>query len=303
MTSAVLALFLLLFQAAAPAAPPITPAPAPTPTPAVPTPVQIELAVEAYPALGRPFAAGDFTVLEDGAPRPVVAVSHPAPTSSPWQLLIYFDRVLVSSRTMRAAAAALAARAGELAALGTVEVVLAEPEPTRVLAPTRNAYAIDEALSRIALTGEGLDGLRAIRRRYREPLHGATGAEGADVPDASEAGARDERADAADAAAAAVEEEIRLVRRQADNLAGWLAGNETGRSIETQSALFLVADGFDADPREFYRLPAAPAGPGAGAANGAPVLGAAADDLARTVAALGWTALALPLFDEQLPDL
>src|SRR6202035_717344 len=83
----------------------------------------------------------------------------------------------------------------------------------------------------------------------------------------------------------------------------WLADNETVSSIEPQRALFLVADGFDADPREFYRLPAAPAGPGAGAANGAPVLGGAAHDLARTVAALGWAPLALPLFDEQLPDL
>src|SRR5436190_4710743 len=78
----------------------------------------VELAVQILDAKGEvPHAvqAGDFTVQEDGQARPVAEL---APLSKPWRITIYVDRVLSSSRTLRAATGSLAERARELAALG-----------------------------------------------------------------------------------------------------------------------------------------------------------------------------------------
>lgn len=212
--------------------------------------------------------AADLTVVEDGQP---LSVSALAPLSRPWRIAIYVDRVLSSSRTLRAAAGSLAERARELAALGTVEVIVAEPQPRVMLPASRDPQAIDEALSKLWLSGEGRDDVRVLRQRFRD----AKGDEGEDLAGRAEG---------------AVEEEARLVRRQQDALAEWLVAQEGGGP----RALLLVSDGFDADPAKFYQ-------PDSSQEKG--VLEKVALETARTVAALGWTALPLPVGDAALPDL
>ncbi len=246
------------------------------PPPQAPATAPVELTVQVLDAKGElPRATlqpGDFTVLEDGQPRPVSGIS---PLTQPWRIVIYVDRMLTGSQTLRAAAGSLAERAPELAQLGTVELVVAEPQPRVVLAPTQNVKAIDEALSKLWLSAEGRDDVRVLRQRFRDEK----GIEG----------------DPYDRIAEAVEAETRLVRRQQDALAEWLVA-QNGRGPR---ALFLVTDGFDVDPAKFYRkelavtVPEPPEG----------TLEKVALETAQTAAALGWTAFPLPVGDASLPDL
>jgi len=276
------------------------PAGVPSPAATAPTAVPVELAVQILDPKGEiphTVQAADLTVLEDGQAR---AVAELAPLSRPWRVTIYVDRVLSSSRTLRAAAGSLAERAQELAALGTVEVIVAEPEPRVVLPATRDRQAIDEALSKLWLTGEGRDDVRVLRQRFRD----AKGEEGEDPAGRVQEG---------------IEEEARLVRRQQDALAEWLVAQERGGP----RALLLVSDGFDTDPAKFYRAESAslvgaplrgrPEAEGErglgdqGGHTGPPLQEGALEQVAletaQTAAALGWTVLPLPVGDAGLPDL
>jgi Ca-activated chloride channel family protein len=232
----------------------------------------VDLSVQALDAKGeipRALTAGDFTVVEDDQARPVTSL---VPLARPWRIVIYVDRVLSGARTLRAATGSLAERAQELAALGTVELVVAEPVPRVALPATRDPRAIDEALSKLWLSGEGRDDVRVLRQRFRD--------------------AKGEEGEAADRAVEAVAEEVRLVRRQQDAMTEFLLAQEGG---DGPQALFLVSDGFDTDPAKFY-------GPAKdGRSEGA--LEKVATETARTIAALGWTTLPLPMGDSTLPDL
>ena len=257
-------------------APDAAPPPQAPPVPSEAT-VPVELTVQVLDSKGElPRATvqpGDFTVLEDGQPRPISGIS---PLSQPWRIVIYVDRMLTGSRTLRAAAGSLAERARELALLGTVELVVAEPQPRVVLAPTQNVKAIDEALSKLWLGAEGRDDIRVLRQRFRDEK----GIEGVDPQDRM---------------AEAVEAETRLVRRQQDALAEWLVA-QNGRGPR---ALFLVSDGFDVDPAKFYRKELSVTVP-----DEVPgTLEKVALETVQTAAALGWTAFPLPVGDASLPDL
>ncbi|HEY9420356.1 MAG TPA: hypothetical protein VIW92_02995, partial [Thermoanaerobaculia bacterium] len=212
----------------------------------------------------------DFSVMEDGVSRPVAGI---APVSQPWQVVVYVDRILTGSRTLRAAAGVLAESAPELAALGTVEIVVAEPEPRVLLSPTRTAKAIDEVLSRLWLSGEGRDDLSSLRRRFLEE-RAAAGEQGLDTSEIAEA----------------VDTETRLVRRQQEELAEWLTSRSGGGGPKL---LLLVTDGFERNPAAFY----------GGPAEGEGTLERTALETARTAAALGWTILPLPVGEANLPDL
>jgi Ca-activated chloride channel family protein len=264
---------------------------------------QVDLAVEVRDKKGGPLkppTAADLTVLEDGEPRRVISFEPLG--QAPWRFVVYVDRVLSSSRTLRTALAALTAHSAELAALGTVEVVLAEPEPLTILPATRDPYAIEETLGRLAYAGQGLDGVRSVRRRFRDQSAGVAAADPAHPVDPAHLALAETPAGAAEEAA---EEEVRLVRRQADNLAAWLAAapSKDANTADRPRALLYVADGWDHDPREFYR-PLQKAGAKAGTDPLAPfTLETDAPALARTAAALGWTVLPIAVDDTPLPDL
>ncbi|MBW8874168.1 MAG: VWA domain-containing protein [Acidobacteria bacterium] len=264
---------LLAFQA-----PASTPSATPSPVAPAPAMVPIELSLQVLDAKGevpRTLQAGDLMVVDGDQPRPVAEL---APLARPWRIVIYVDRVLTGARTLRTAAGSLAERAAELAALGPVEVVVAEPVPRVALSATRNVRAIDEALSKLWLAGDGRDDVRVLRQRFRDQ--------------------KKDEGQAADRAGETLDQEERLVRRQEDALAEWLVAQEGSGP----RALLLVSDGFDVDPAKFYRPDASPSGE-AGKPASEGVLETTALETARTAAALGWTAYPLPMGDSSLPDL
>jgi VWFA-related protein len=264
-----------------------TPAPAASSQPAIQA-QEVGLTVEVLDKQGNPPRPGktvDLSVLEDGAPRRVTAV-HPVVEERPWRIVIWVDRLLSGSRTLRGAAGALAAQAPVLVGLGSVEVIVAEPEPMVVLPPTRDAHLVDEALSRLLLMGEGRDDLRTLRQRFVD-LVGAPTSAGTDV---------------AERATESLDAEVRLVSRQQDALIGWMAEE---RATDRPGALFLVSDGFDLDPRALYLSKVADAGQRAELEKKLPsaALDGVASLTSRTIAELGWTVLPMPVGNERLPEL
>jgi VWFA-related protein len=252
-----------------------SPAPAPLPDPPAAATVSRELPVLILDRKGevpRSVQARDLTVVENGNPSPATSLT---PISQPWRIVIWVDRVLSGSRTLRAAAGTLAEQADSLAALGPVEVVVAEPQPRAALAPTRDARAIDEALSKLWLDSEGRDDLRLLRQRFRN--------------DKEEGGDPEARI------AAAAEAEAHVVRRQQDAFAEWLLA----QSGNGPRVVLLVSDGYDVDPARFYR--GSLLKPGEKLSEGA--LEKTGLETARTAAALGWTVLPVPMGDSTLPDL
>lgn len=270
----VLTSFVLAFQTSA----------APAPPDAAPR-TEAGLAVEALDRRGEPLRdpkPEDFAVTEEGASRRVLGLE----TGKPWRVVVYVDRILSGTRSVRGAAGQLAAQARELAALGPVEIMVAEPEPQRVLPPTRDPLAIDEALSRLVLTGDGRDDLRMLRQRFFDEI-GAP----AESPE--------ELADRLDAAVAA---EARLAGNQQDLLLEWLAD---ARGQDGPRALFLVSDGFDLDPRPPYlvRITDEARRSALRAELPDPGLTERSRELAQTAAALGWTVFPMPVGNERLPEL
>ncbi|HEX9669486.1 MAG TPA: hypothetical protein VGC93_08385 [Thermoanaerobaculia bacterium] len=96
------------------------------------------------------FAPGDLLVQEDGLLRRVTRVDDEGETAGGWSLVVWIDRTLAGPETLFAAPLALAKEARRLAALGTVEVVVADPGPRTLLAPTREARLIEQVLADFA---------------------------------------------------------------------------------------------------------------------------------------------------------
>jgi hypothetical protein len=215
-----------------------------------------------------------LVVEEDGERRPVVGLSPLAPDGEPWRLVAYFDLVLSSTAVTHATAAALAEEADALTALGSVEVVVADPSPRQLLEATRDAEAVREALSRIVVDMEAADEINELRRAVRaEARAGSRGERQApDMP-------------MAELLAAAAGEEGSLVENRHAALLTWAAG-DLGRGPR---ALLLVEGGYDLDPAAFYRdLPG-----GAGVAIGRNQVEQATQQTARALAAYGWVVFPL----------
>lgn len=183
-------------------------------------PFQGEIEVREVGIVVQPPAGGrlselkpaDFLVFQDGAPRQVLKVEPlGAGAGGPWSFVLYVDRVLTAPDTVVDATLALARQARELTRLGTVEVVVADPEPRVTLAASRSANDVSDALGAIA------DQARRDRSR-----------------------ANDVRQTAAPAP------EPALLRRQLDRMLVAVAG----RPGAGAQALFLVADGFVPPPGE-----------------------------------------------------
>ncbi|HZF08072.1 MAG TPA: hypothetical protein VFE33_04705 [Thermoanaerobaculia bacterium] len=109
--------------------------------------------------LRRAWRPGDFQLLVDGQPREVVAAgsvtSNPSGTAAGWEIVLYFDSELTPTAALADAARLLARLAARLAALGSVEIVLADPAPRTVFAPSRDAARGSAALKELAGAVEG----------------------------------------------------------------------------------------------------------------------------------------------------
>lgn len=172
----------------------------------------------------------DILVSEEGTARTVLKAEPLRPDS--WKLVLYFDRVLAGPDATLDSALTFSRKARELTDLGTVEVVVADPEPRVALAATRDRQGLSSILSDVAAEARK-DRNQANRGgRETQPV----------TPDPS------------------------TLRRQLDRMVTFLAG----RSDPSARALFLIADGFNpaANEREIMAAvdSGSPAPPGTAAA-------------------------------------
>jgi Ca-activated chloride channel family protein len=218
----------------------------------------------------------DLAVLEDGSPTELVSLTPPD-AGTPWQLTIYFDYRISSPDSVRRAANLLARQVERLTGLGAVEIVVADPEPRTLLFATRDAELVELTLGKIALE-EGLED-ELTRGRLTFLVKRENGGLSTEelLGEAREA----------------LGEELRLLVQQHDALIGWVA--EPPVSIGPR-AVFLVSDALGLDPLKFYQ-PEVDKDPRLALDAGQfPDL----DDVSRTLAVYGWTAL--PLAIGELPE-
>lgn len=174
------------------------------------------------------------------------ALSKDQEVDEPWTIVLWFDAAFADSTSLRWAATYLGEAAASLTALGSVEVLLAPGTENdeapggalggdavrQVVPPTRDAQELTDALSRMAVEGTtGSDTLRRLRAEFltvaeREPeLAGELAQHAADL-------------------------ELALVQGRHDLLLTSLLERGLG---SPRRAVFLVTDGWDAEPATFYQ--------------------------------------------------
>ena len=256
----------------------------------------IELVSEVHDASGNVPAdlkPEDFTVLEDGVEKPVIGVDYlgtrravaltpespaeptPPPPSPPnWQIVIYFDAFFSSTMNLRNAVASLSKQAEELAKLGTVEVVVAEPKPRVVLEATRDPEQIRQGLRKASVLGQ--DWLVRHRRQFVQSTELSRG------PRTMSSGPSNVRG--------FIMEEISMTARFRRNLLEWVSRYQR----HVPRALFLVSGGFELDPSRYYLS-------FANAADQARIreeftayqLGSTAEVMGKALASESWTTVAI----------
>jgi VWFA-related protein len=284
----------------------------------------------------------DFVVVEDGVERTVVGAQYlhrgaapaaasggeftaapdPASALPPWQLVLYFETELSSGSTRKVVAQELSRQADMLAAIGKVDVVLADPTPKALVRGSSDAAAIREALTKVA-NANGANQLAMHRRHFFEEMQGPSSlatmkaAVKSDDPFKSsnphkpsmnlqpagspQTGNSTESPLNFDTSGATptqvtstsirpwVQQEIQLISHFRANLAGWLA---TYRR-QTPRTLLLVTDGFDVDPIEFYRPFLFNKSMDSAFENTARMTDSVGLT-AKTLAAAGWTTISIP---------
>ncbi|TNF70745.1 MAG: hypothetical protein EP299_13380, partial [Acidobacteria bacterium] len=176
--------------------------------------------------------AGDLEVIFDGVAQDAVELHRLPVTPSPgepgdWQVVVYFDAPLSTPAGLKIAARTLARQAGSLTALGPVEVVLADPLPHLFLAGSRSATEVEEALQDVPLDSFAAGELAWLRQRFLAAV---------------------DNADAETVAIQALSQEVELLEQQRVGLLHWLAE----RPSNDRRVLFLVENGFDLNPRDYY---------------------------------------------------
>lgn len=200
--------------------------------------------------------------------------ASPAAAAGGGRVVLYFDLTLSGPGGAAAAAQVLAAEADALVAVGPVAVVLADPLPSTVLAPTADAGVLRarlEALPRELAGGGGLDLLRRDFVDESAPTR--------NDPDAY-----------AEVVGDYLDEEEQLVGSALAGLAAWTSSaGASGAGGGGAGVFVLAADGFDLDPARFYLRR------GTAAAAGESALRRAHRALAGQLAAGGWRVVALAL--------
>lgn len=204
--------------------------------------------------------AEDFGLTVDGRQRPITGLrrfSSGDPDVEPWQLLIYLDAGLAGEQDLEWGARQLAEVAQELTDRGSVEIVLADPEPRVLLPASRDSELVASTLTQISMDAPGLDPLVQLRQEFLRGPEGADGAadgtdtdgEGGPTGDTDgEDGATEKEADLLQRAArVATELEESLVQAQQDRLLLRLLDTYGARR-----ALVVVSGGYDLDPDAFY---------------------------------------------------
>ena len=263
-----------------------------------------------------PLAPEELEVVEDGAAVAVIGVdsarfapTRPAPELTPLPggrrldaraappdagipQHLYLDTTLLEAGSVARLAAAFERNLDRVVANGTLEIVVGDPQPRRVLAPTRDPEAVRQALRELSKNVFGKESLILLRRqtfdilRHSLVLHAEVQLRGA------------------------AEQELRLIADALDRLARW------GASLGGQrpDVVYFVADGFDSDITETYRkvLKGLGSGPAIAAQGESPDVvsarfqteygprgGVLVGEAARSLAALGIQAVPLALGGNQ----
>ena len=211
----------------------------------------------------------NILLLEGGLPRRVTNMETLG--QGGWRVLIYVDAPTSRARTVKLASQRLGSLAEALTDLGSVEVVVADPEPKVVVEATRQSTPLAERLANLSSSGIGGDSIEAMRDAFSEIEKGGL------APN-------DPRR------AETLAKENTLVREQIDRLILRVARGCEGEPC----ILFLVSDGFYEDPESFYLGEHRIEGMGESRS-----VEEASIELAQTVAGYEWIALALPLREER----
>ncbi len=224
----------------------------------------VTLVVSALDRDGRPvndLRAEDLEVLEDAAPAQVLQLTpvagatssaapvdpeaaaatpsaqpEPEPDGQTGELpvALYVNRVLGGGTGLRRALDAVAGEAARLAALGPVELVVADAGEVRTLIePTRDVSALRAALDDLGAQRAGWNAVERIRRNFVRGVRKSAGGG---------------RGSVLIAATAAASEENIVLLRSLERLRLWAlraAGHHSG-------LLVVVGGGFDEDPSSFY---------------------------------------------------
>jgi VWFA-related protein len=258
--------------------------------------------------LPRDLKAEEFTVVEDGVERKVIGLEFldepPAPAApasrlpylaskTEWQILVYFDALFSSTINMRKISETLAEQAEELAAMGSVEIVVADPRPTLILAATRDVEEIRRGLKKANAKG-AKDFLTVHRRRFLMDRDNKAGTPRRNT--AVTASQRDADPDLVDIIQPMtrldqvrpyIMQELDMVRGFQRNLLEWTAQYPKQRP----RALMLVSGGFEYDPTAYY------IGFSAGSKDAQQAreefsqreIGESVERMAKTLAASSWT--------------
>lgn len=182
----------------------------------------------------RDLSKEELVVLVGGEAQPIVALeSLKASDLQPYQVLVYLDSEMVDRHHLQASSDLLLEARTSLIELGTVDVVVADPQPRFVLRGSGEETRVEEALRGGPWRSTSGDGIRALRSAFLEAI------------------SNPESAGETEALAAAyIGEETRLVQQRLDLLASFLAENGVPGKLKI---LLLVGLRFDMNPAEFYQ--------------------------------------------------
>jgi hypothetical protein len=197
----------------------------------IPPPAKAPVASTAAAATATPAAAS-----------PPGAAAELAPAPHPWRVLIYVDLQLAGVSSVRDAAWKLGGQADQLAALGPVEIWLADDTAQRVFGPSDDAAALKKALRKTVAHNFGQRRMYRLRQSYYQESNGALGI-------ANRRGTYGEPGAEAGLALAYARQERTLVDGRRSLLQKVLAGASVADS--PQVAL-LISGGYDLVPGEFY---------------------------------------------------
>ena len=230
-----------------------------------------------------------------------------------WQTLVYVDSALTTAGPVAQLAGTLLEQLDALLALGSLEIVVADPQARTILPPTRERGLAEAALDRLATSPEATSALVERRRlfasereieisRARRQAAGGGAAREAELEAVLQQLATD-----------AIRDEAAMRRSQIDEIVSFLAAREDLRRETLRAArpaadagdppaarrhLVLLADGLVADPLSYYLELVPTAGSLAVEAATMPSVAA----VARTAGAFGWTAAPVAFADEEDGD-
>jgi hypothetical protein len=202
---------------------------------------------------------GELEVLEDGRAVHVLGVERLAsaaqaaaipPTApagvaqtgtEPWSFTVYIMPDLCTRGGLPDMMKRVREEARRMVGLGPVTVVVANPEPQVLGEKLTDAAALDQILARDALKGLGLSRIAQLRRSFLGDLTTSPARNNANLQ------AESFRANV-DRAYGAMWEERSIVRSALARLLVWRRSDATVGA----RGLFLVMDGFDLQPEEFY---------------------------------------------------